>query len=741
MAGRLQAFRTAVLKAFIDESGIHEGSPVLTVAAYLGRQNVWRHWTKKWNVAKRPIGVVHAADAANLKGEFRDWTHDRVAELAKTLLPIIANAEVAGMVIGIHMEEYRKAIAGHPELALLLGNPYSACFHWLVSTIIHLANEQKSDERIAFIHENNDYESESLSAFGWIEKVINMENRIAYADLTVQETLLRQAIDLYRDRNQGPILTRAKSHRGLSRLGPYRCKIRERGRHWLNMMYPRLMLARSLLRPDGVIFVSIDDSESANLKRILDECFGDDNFIDTIAVEMSTTSGPKTVNAQQGTIVKNVEFVHVYRRSAEFDSTPHTPLLDGVESYDTHYSVWLNDDGTLGTLADTLLADKQVGAEIRKHGFMEREGFSINNLNRLLVVSEAAKAFVEANLKQIARVDRPPVSASRRSTKVGRWESFEADHRTYFLTTLANGTLQALTPLSLNYRMSDDYKPRFGRTVIRGDLWKGFHQDMGNVAKEGEIAFPSGKKPVRLIKQLIKWSDSARDAIILDFFAGSGTTAHAVMQLNAEDGGKRAFILVQLPEPLDQNNSDQKAAADFCDKLGTPRSIAELTKERLRRTAAKMKNENAMFAGDLGFRVFKLASSNIRAWERDRDNLAATLEDAVDHLKSDRTEQDVLYELLLKLGLDLCVPVEAKTLAGKAVHSIGGGVLIACLAEKIERDEIEKLGLGIVEWHKALTPAGDTTFVFRDSAFADDVAKTNLAAILEQNGIATVRSL
>lgn len=510
---------------------------------------------------------------------------------------------------------------------------------------------------------------------------------------------------------------------------------------WLNMMYPRLRLARSLLRPDGVIFVSIDDSESANLKRILDECFGDDNFIDTIAVEMSTTSGPKTVNAQQGTIVKNVEFVHVYRRSAEFDSTPHTPLLDGVESYDTHYSVWLNDDGTLGTLADTLLADKQVGGEIRKYGFMEREGFSINNLNRLLVVSDAAKAFVEANLKKIARVDRPPVSASGRSTQVGRWESFEVDHRTYFLTTLANGTLQALMPLSLNYRMSDDYKPRFGRTVIRGDLWKGFHQDMGNVAKEGDIAFPSGKKPVRLIKQLIKWSDGARNAIILDFFAGSGTTAHAVMQLNVEDGGKRAFILVQLPEPLDQNNSDQKASADFCDKLGKPRSIAELTKERLRRAATKMKNENAMFAGDLGFRVFKLASSNIRAWEPDRDNLAITLEDAVDHLKSDRTEQDVLYELLLKLGLDLCVPVEAKTLAGKAVHSIGGGVLIACLAEKIARDEVEKLGLGIVEWHKALTPAGDTTCVFRDSAFADDVAKTNLAAILEQNGIATVRSL
>ncbi len=148
-----------------------------------------------------------------------------------------------------------------------------------------------------------------------------------------------------------------------------------------------------------------------------------------------------------------------------------------------------------------------------------------------------------------------------------------------------------------------------------------------------------------------------------------------------------------------------------------------------------------MFAGDLGFRVFKLDSSNIRAWEPDRDDLDQTLLDSVEHLKTDRTEEDMLYELLLKLGLDLCVPIETRTIAGKEVHAIGGGVLIACLAEKIARDEVEALAQGIVDWHEELAPAGDTTCVFRDSAFADDVAKTNLAAILEQHGIANVRSL
>jgi adenine-specific DNA-methyltransferase len=148
-----------------------------------------------------------------------------------------------------------------------------------------------------------------------------------------------------------------------------------------------------------------------------------------------------------------------------------------------------------------------------------------------------------------------------------------------------------------------------------------------------------------------------------------------------------------------------------------------------------------MFSGDVGFRVFKLNSSNIRAWDPDRDDLTGSLMDSVEHVKLDRSEQDVLYELLLKLGLELTVPIEKKSIAGKTVHSIGAGTLVVCLAPSIARGEVENLALGIVEWHKALAPAGDTTVVFRDNAFSDDVAKTNLTAILEQHGLENVRSL
>ena len=510
---------------------------------------------------------------------------------------------------------------------------------------------------------------------------------------------------------------------------------------WLNMILPRLKLARNLLRDDGVIFVSIDDSESANLKLVLSEVFGEENFIDTIAVEMSTTSGPKTVNAQQGTIVKNVEFVHIYRKSLKFDQTPHTPLFDGIDSYDTHYSAWMNEDGTIGTLSEAMLANTQIRAEIERYGFLERNDFSVNNLSKLLLLSEQTKSFIESNAKKIARVDRPPVSAAGQSTDVGRWQAFEVDHRTYYLTTLANGTLQALMPLSLNYRMSDDYKPRYGRTVIRGDLWKGFHSDMGNVAKEGGIPYSNGKKPVRLIKQLIKWAGNGDDEIVLDFFAGSGTTAHAVMQLNAEDSRQRRFILVQLPEPLTIDNQEQKAAADLCDDLGRPRFITELTKERLRRTGSRIRSDSPMLGTDTGFRVLKLDLSNIRAWNPASDGIAGSLLAHAEHLLPGRTDDDVLTEILLKLGLDLCVPTQARTVAGKQLRSVAGGVLIACLDPQIQTSDVEPLAQGIIAWHKEMAPAGDTTCVFRDSAFADDVAKTNMAAILEQNGIANVRSL
>lgn len=256
---------------------------------------------------------------------------------------------------------------------------------------------------------------------------------------------------------------------------------------------------------------------------------------------------------------------------------------------------------------------------------------------------------------------------------------------------------------------------------------------------DGKALFQNPKS-YRDLKNVVSYLSSSDD-LVVDFFAGSGTTGHGVMLANAAEGANRRFILCQLPEPLDVEDKDQKQAAELCDKLGKPPNIAEITKERLRRAGRKVIEDHPLFKGDVGFRVFKLASSNIRAWEPNRDDLPTTLQESIEHLKTDRSQQDILFELLLKLGLDLTVPMEQKTIAGKAVHSVGAGTLLACMAEKIAASEVEPLALGIVTWHNALSPAGDTTIVFRDSAFADDIAKANLTAILQQHGLGNVRSL
>ena len=491
--------------------------------------------------------------------------------------------------------------------------------------------------------------------------------------------------------------------------------------NWLNMMYPRLKLARNLLTDDGVIFISIDDNEVANLRRLCDEVFGEPNFIDTIAVELSTTSGPKTVNAQQGTIVKNTEFIHIYRKSAEFDSFPHTPLLDGVNSYDTHYSIWIHEDGTLGSLSEELLRDEAVGAEIRSYGFLDRNQFSIKNMDKLLSVSEEAKSFIEANLERIARIDRAPVSAEGRSTEVGHWEAFEENRRTYLLTSLESGNLQALMPLSLNYRMSDDYRPRFGRTVIRGDLWKGFHQDMGNVAKEGGIAFSNGKKPVRLIKQLIRWANNTKEGgLILDFFAGSSTTAHAAMELNAEDGDNRRFIMVQLPEPPSEKSDEGKLAR----KAGFA-TIADISRKRIDLAGEKIGK------GDTGFRAYKLTDTHFAKWRVTSDITPTQLEqhllDLRDSADDDASQDDLLTELLLKLGLSLTETIATKTIAGLDVREVGDNRVLAYVDEQA-KPTLEQL--------RALVDTAPTKLIVLEDAFhGDDQLKTNLAQYAKTKGI------
>ena len=456
---------------------------------------------------------------------------------------------------------------------------------------------------------------------------------------------------------------------------------------WLNMMFPRLKLARSLLSEDGVVTISIDDGELANLRMVCAEVFGEENFlVQIIWRKRSTPPNDKIIGTNHDYIVcfakslPNVE-LNLRERSLEQVARYRNP--------DNHpKGPWVAGD---------LMANVKGGRFVKSLNFPivnpanRDEHYPANNGNWRFSPETIGKLLANNEIwfgpdgKGKPKLKRFLTDVKKGVTYPSIWD---------FVPLNTNGSREMLE--------------MFGNPNI----------------------FES-PKPTGLLQEIVKLACDD-EGIVIDFFAGSGTVGQAVMAQNLADGGQRSFVLVQLPEPFDAE-TDQAKAGYF--------TLAELTKERLRRAAKKITDENPMFTGDLGFRVFKLDTSNIRAWDPDLEDLDGALFESIDHIKPDRGEDDILCELLLKLGLELCVPIETRIIAGKTVRSVGAGTLITCLDENISREEVEALGLGIAEWHDELAPAGDSTMVFRDDAFVDDIAKSNLTTILNQRGLGNVRSL
>ncbi len=478
---------------------------------------------------------------------------------------------------------------------------------------------------------------------------------------------------------------------------------------WLDMVYPRLRLARDLLTDDGVILVSIDDGEVQHLKAMLAELFGEEN---SLAVLMWN----KQHSQQQGLFKRYHEYILCFARRAE---------------------VLTNIGGGTGEINAGALKKISRGNPASDYEFPAGVRFDAADGVELTGTFGGSEqvTVVEGRFVCEGGKTKYPVTLRAGWTQRNQMESWFSGKET--IDTKSQKVLE------FYFNSAGKLKCRKERTKVTPPS---LLPEYGMVSAQtgyltglmGASVFPT-PKPVAMLQDFLTWFAAPGD-LVMDFFAGSGTLGEAAMRnSNGEDGAR--FLLVQLPEPLDENNPDQRVAAEYCRDLGKPQNIAELAKERLRRAGGRVKEETPMFSGDLGFRVFKLDSSNIREWEPSREDIAESLEAHVENLRTDRTEQDILYELLLKRGLDLCVPIETKEIAGKTVHSIGAGTLFACLSESITAAEGEPLALGIVAWHKDLAPAGDTTVVFRDSAFADDVVKTNIAAILEQHGLKNVRSL
>lgn len=522
---------------------------------------------------------------------------------------------------------------------------------------------------------------------------------------------------------------------------------------WLSMIYPRIRLARDLLTVDGVILVSIDEHEITNLRVMMDEIFGEENFLSCITWEKGRKNDAKFFS-------NGHEYVVVYAKSQGHLREINTLWREEKPGARDIWNQYLLLREKLGEQDNRIEEDLQAWysnlpkahpakkwsryKRVDKHGpWRDRDiswpggggpRYDVPHPVTMQPCKVPERGWIYANPAEM-----------QRQIKLGLVE-FRSDHtEPPFRKAHIRPIPQELEPVE-GAEETDDSESEGDEefaTQVRGSYF--YKQSQVSVkylrGLFGKKVFDNPKDMDEIARLIRYTSSDDPNALILDFFAGSGTTGEAVMRLNMDDGGKRRFIVVQLPEPLDPTKKEQKVAAKFCDEIGKPRNISELTRERLRRAAKQIKTETSDSGIDLGFRVFKLDNSNIRAWNPDRDNLEKTLLDHEEHILPGRTEADIVYELLLKLGLDLCVPMESRSIAGKTVGSIGGGVLMTCLTDKITRDGVEPLAQGIVAWHKELAPAGDTTCIFRDSAFADDVAKTNLAVILEQYGIQNVRSL
>lgn len=450
--------------------------------------------------------------------------------------------------------------------------------------------------------------------------------------------------------------------------------------NWLNMMYPRLRLARNLMTDDGVIFISIDDNEVHNLRKACDEVFGEDNFVTQLIWKKKQGGGNDSKN-----FVVEHEYILLFSKSKEKINI----------SLDKKY-----------VLDDALYPFKDENGE---YGLVTLDKSSIQFSQSLVFEIKDSEG----------NVYYPRIVKGKQSC--WRWGKDKVNNE-YEKLVFKNGKVytkyyrpEGVTAKSL---LIDT---RFGRTETGQD-------DIKALFGGAPFSYP---KPVTLLNHIINLTTVNND-IILDFFAGSGTSSQAVMSLNAEDGGNRKCISVQLPELTDEKSEAFKAGY---------KTIAEITKERIRRAGEKIKNDykdnkEIIDKLDVGFKAFKLDSSNIQAWDGNPDNLEEQLDIFANNIKTDRTEEDILFEILLKYGLDLTVAIDEKTIAAQKVFSVGQGTLFICLSNAISPSVSE----GIGTWKQELNPI-ICRAIFKDTGFQSDKDKTNAMQILKRFGIEEVNSI
>jgi len=466
---------------------------------------------------------------------------------------------------------------------------------------------------------------------------------------------------------------------------------------WLNMIYPRLKLAKDLLTDDGVIFVSIDDGESDNLRKAGSSVFGESNFVADLCV----------VNNLKG------------RNDKRYIARANERLLMWVKSDNfIEHGLGLGDK----TLAEYVFSDEKGKyrlLELRKRGGPDTRSdrpnmyypFYVNNIGKVSL--ERTDEF---------SIEAFPVKSNGVDGR-WRWGTDKAKQNLGYLYGKQVG--EKYNIYEKDYLESDEGARRARpKSVLSGAAYstdvatKEYRSLMGN------IDF-SNPKPIAFLKDLVEYSIApTEESIILDFFSGSATTADAVMRLNAEDGGNRKFVMVQLPEETNEKSEAYKAGY---------KNICEIGKERIRRAGAKIKEESPLTTQslDTGFRVLKLDSTNMKdVYYNPADYEADLFSSLTDNIKDDRTAEDLLFQVMLDLGVLLSSKIEESTIAGKKVFDVAEGFLIACFDENVTEETI-----------KAIAQKEPYYFVMRDSSMANDSVATNFEQIFATYSPDTVRKV
>lgn len=465
---------------------------------------------------------------------------------------------------------------------------------------------------------------------------------------------------------------------------------------WLNMIYPRLKVARDLLTDDGVIFISIDDNEVENLRKVCDEVFGEQNFITQINW-VSKSGG----SADERYIIKATEYILVYTKAKD-------SAIFGKEEAETSSDKYK-------------LTDKHEE---------ERGKYTLKKLDFRMTSQHYTEAL---NYPVIDPDGNELWPGGKNHRQDGGWNwrwskaKYEWGVKNDFIQFVKNNK-GSWTLNTKQYQKVDNCN----RPTERGLAYRNFipsselntTQGSRLIAEYFESKIFEYAKPHQLICKCMKIANCDKNALILDFFSGSATTAHAVMQLNSEDGGNRKFIMVQLPEKTEEKSEAFKAGY---------KNICEIGKERIRRAGKKIKEESPLTTQDLdtGFRVLKLDSTNMQdIYYSPKDISQADLFSQVDNVKPDRTGEDLLFQVMLELGATLDSKIETTTVAGKTIYNVAEGYLVTCFDPDVT-DEVVK----------AIAQMLPAYAVLRDTSMKDDSTATNFEQIFKTYSPDTVTKI